>query len=191
MTGLDKILMEIKKDSDGRINEVLSASKAEEKRIIEEAQAESKRQSEEIIEKAKKDAETIKERAKSSAQIKAGRLVLSKKQEIINDLILKAKEFIGEMSADEYSEFMIKAIEKYSHKEEGLVKFSYHDKAFANAKVYDVLKEKNLKICEENIDAKIGFIFDYGDIEENCTLEAIFDGSLEILSDKVCGIIFG
>ncbi len=191
MTGIDKILMEIKKDSDGRINEVLSASKAEEKRIIEEAQAESKRQSEEIIEKAKKDAETIKERAKSSAQIKAGRLVLSKKQEIINDLILKAKEFIGEMSADEYSEFMIKAIEKYSHKEEGVVKFSDHDKAFANAKVYDVLKEKNLKICEENIDAKIGFILDYGDIEENCTLEAIFDGSLEILSDKVCGIIFG
>ena len=191
MTGLDKILMEIKKDSDGRVNETLSNAKAEEKRIMEEAQAESKRQSEEIIEKAKKDAETVRERAMSSVEIKAGRLVLSKKQEIINDLILKAKEFIGEMNADEYSEFMIKAIQKYSHKEEGEVKFSDHDKAFANAKVYDVIKEKNLKVSEESVDAKIGFILDYGDIEENCTLDAIFDGNIEVLSDKVCGIIFG
>ena len=191
MTGLDKILMEIKKDSEVRVNDVLSGAKAEEKRILEEAQAESKRQSEEIIEKAKKDADTIRERAKSSIEIKAGRLVLSKKQEIINDLILKAKEFIGEMTADEYSEFMIKAIEKYSHKEEGVVKFSDHDKTFANAKVYDVIKEKNLKVSDEIIDAKIGFILDYGDIEENCTIDAIFDGSSEVLSDKVCGIIFG
>ncbi len=191
MTGLDKILMEIKKDSDGRISEVLASARAEEKRIVEEAEAEAKKQSDEIIEKAKSNAETIRERAKSSVEIKAGRLILSKKQEIINDLIIKAKEFIGEMDADTYSEFMIKAIEKYSHKEEGVVKFSDHDKTFANAKVYDVIKEKNLKVSEEIIDAKIGFILDYGDIEENCTIDAIFDGSIEVLSDKVCEIIFG
>ena len=51
-------------------------------------------------------------------------------------------------------------------------------------------KGGSLVISEEGRKIENGFVLAYGGIEENCTLQAIFDAKKDELSDKVHRIIF-
>ena len=51
-------------------------------------------------------------------------------------------------------------------------------------------KEASLTVSEEAPDLNGGFILKYGDIEENCSFDAIFSVSRESFQDKVNELLF-
>ena len=51
-------------------------------------------------------------------------------------------------------------------------------------------KNGRLTVSEEVSNIENGFILAYGGIEENCTLQAMFDAKRDELSDKVHHLLF-
>lgn len=54
------------------------------------------------------------------------------------------------------------------------------------------LKDKGavLRISGDTRDIDGGFVLTYGGIEENCSIDALFDAAHEVLQDKVQEILF-
>ena len=69
--------------------------------------------------------------------------------------------------------------------------FSNADKKAMDSDFKAFLKKNNLKLSENELaDGARGLIIDYGNIEENCTFDAMFDSMAEELSDKTMELLF-
>ena len=99
-------------------------------------------------------------------------------------------------SKEDYFEMLLKILEKYVQPLDGEIFFSpadlkelpagYEEKIIACANA----KGGNLRVSEEGRDIENGFVLAYGGIEENCTLQAMFEAKKDELSDKVHQILF-
>ena len=86
---------------------------------------------------------------------------------------------------------------KYSHNAAGKILFSAADRRrlpedFDN-KLKIALSEKPeaiLTLSEDVTDLNGGFLLIYGDIEENCSFDALFFAAKETLQDKVNSLLF-
>lgn len=196
MTGLDKIVQDIKKDSDARISSIMEETRKGKDKINKEAENEAAEKCAEINRRAKEQAEAVKERALSAAALQQRREILSAKQKIISGIIENAKKSIYKLPDKEYFNIILKMIRKYAPKADGKILFSKADKnrlpdGFAKA-VEAAAKEKGAKlaISDETRAIDGGFVLSYGGIEENCSFEALFDAKHDELQDKVNKILF-
>lgn len=196
MTGLDKIVQDIKKDSDTHISSILEETHKEETGIKGQSENEAAEKCAEIDRRAEEDAQAAKERALSSAALQKRREVLSAKQKIILEIIEKAKDSIHKMPDDEYFNIILKMVKKYAPKAEGEIIFSETDKKRLPKKfekaVDTAAKETGAKltISKETRGIDGGFILSYGGIEVNCSFEALFDAKHDEMQDKVNEILF-
>ena len=91
---------------------------------------------------------------------------------------------------------LLKMLDKYALPEAGEIFFAASDLARmsndfrAEVEKSAASKGGSLVISEEGRKIENGFVLAYGGIEENCTLQAIFDAKKDELSDKVHRIIF-
>lgn len=196
MTGLDKIIQDIKKDSDARISSIMEETRKEKDKIDKQAENEAAEKCAEIDRRAKEQAEAVKERALSSAALQRKREVLSAKQKIIYETIEKAKESIYKLPDNEYFGIILKMIGKYAPKANGEIIFSEADKkrlpeGFAgDAETAAKKAGAKLTISDETRGIDGGFVLSYGGVEENCSFEALFDAKHDELQDKVNEILF-
>ncbi len=193
MTGLDKILAQIKADTDSTCADIMKKADAQCTDIINSAHAEADliRKNGEAEAKAK-SAEILK-RAESSAQLQRRSVMLSAKQEIISASLNSALDFLCNLADKEYFELIYSMIGKYSEATEGEILFSSKDlvrlpKDFV-AKVSEFAKG-NLTVSKDSADIKGGFILKYGGIEVNCAFESIFLAENERFSDTASQILF-
>ena len=91
---------------------------------------------------------------------------------------------------------LLKMLGKYALPQDGEIFFSARDLKRMPAGFQDEVKKaaesKNgsLTVSEEGRNIENGFILAYGGIEENCTLQAMFDAKRDELSDKVHHLLF-
>ncbi len=197
MAGLDKIIDHIKNDADRSANEIIDGAKSEADRIISAAKAEAKKQCDYLEAQSKSAvADTIK-RGDSAAELKEKRMILEAKQEIIDQVISDALVHLEGLPEGEYFDAILKMVGKYSLAKEGEIVFSQKDKnrlpSGFEAKIKDALNGKpgaQLTISNNTRNIKSGFVLVYGDIEENCSFEAIFTELHDTLQDKVGAMLF-
>ena len=197
MAGLDKIIDHIKNDADRSANEIIDGAKSEADRIISAAKAEAKKQCDYLEAQSKSAvADTIK-RGDSAAELKEKRMILEAKQEIIDQVISDALVHLEGLPEGEYFDAILKMIGKYSLAKEGEIVFSQKDKnrlpSGFEAKIKDALNGKpgaQLTISNNKRNIQSGFVLVYGDIEENCSFEAIFAELHDTLQDKVGAMLF-
>ena len=110
---------------------------------------------------------------------------------------MKAMEQLKQLPADQYFEILVTMIKKYAEPLPGEIMFSSEDKKrlpnnfeeLINAALAD--KEgATLKISNNNREINGGFILSYGEVEENCSFEALFLAERENLIDKVGSVLF-
>ena len=194
MTGLDKILEQIKKESDEAVSERLSDAKGRADEIINNARAEVEDECEYIKSQGKKQAKDIEDRASSAADLYKRKAVLSEKQRIIAEVFDKAEERLLNLKGAEYYDTVMNMAIKNALNQEGTIIFSKEDldhiptdfEMRLNAR----LKGGRLSLSKETRPTGGGFILSYGGVEENCTFKALIDASRESLADKVQEILF-
>ena len=49
----------------------------------------------------------------------------------------------------------------------------------------------DLKVSENTVDIPSGFILSYGEIEENCSIDALINEKRDVLEDKLNSLFFG
>ena len=196
MTGLDKmksqILDEAKAAAEGKIAE----AKAQAEETIRSAKEDAAKQTESILHKSKNDVSNYQERLESSIDLQKRTKILAAKQEVIAGVLEKARAKGEAMEAGEYFSMLLKMVEKYALAQDGEICLCAADLARLpegfEAEVSRIAKEKggSLKLSGEGKQIKNGFILVYGGVEENCTINAMFDAKKDELSDIVHRLVF-
>lgn len=194
MNGLEKILQQIKDDSDAAVAKIKGEA---EKSAFENKQKilkETEKNVEAIKVKTKSECEDIKVRGESSAALAKKQSMLNTKQSIISDFIKAAHKYLVSLPANEYFDVIYKMIAKNAHKnEQGKISFNKSDKSrlpSAFGKKLSDLSGGMLTLSDETSDIDGGFVLVYGGIEENCSFDAIFSEKYDELQDEVYSMLF-
>lgn len=193
MTGLDKILQEIKSEASANAEITLKSANTEAEKILADAKVEANTRSEEILKSTEKKKEDILSRGKSSANLEKQKALLLAKQTVINNMLSVALNKMENAEEDKYFSYIKKLIEKNSQKADGIIAFNQKD---LNRLPNNYLSEINavskgkLEISNKAVNIKSGFILIYGGIEENCSFDAIFRSRHEELTDVISALLF-
>jgi V/A-type H+-transporting ATPase subunit E len=190
VNGLDRIIKEIASDAEYNSRKTVSQAKQQAEQILRRAE-------EKLVQikgKATADAELEYKKyiamAKSTADVDIKRCVLRKKQELITKIIDDAQAKLLKLSDADYFECMEKLLKNSATEGCGEIFFSAKDKARVTEKFKSAADKLGIKISEDVRDIDGGFILVYGDIEENCSVSALFEQKYDRLSDEVNSFLF-
>jgi len=197
MTGLEKILNAIETDAGARAETVIAQAGREAEEILATAKKEADKMCTQINEKSDAEVKAAINRADSAAALQEKKIILDAKQQIISNIILNARNSLAKLPDSDYSEILLQMVKKYAHNKSGKLLFSAVDKNRLpkdfDAKLKQALSDKNeaaLTVSEETATLTGGFLLIYGDIEENCSFDALFSAAKENLQDKVNSLLF-
>ncbi|MCP1101034.1 V/A-type H+-transporting ATPase subunit E [Aequitasia blattaphilus] len=196
MTGLDKvqnqILAEAKEVAQGKLNEANQQAKE----MIEEAQKEADKTLEQMNRKSDETVKKYEEKMESSIDMERRTRLLSEKQGIINEMTNRAYEKIKALDDVSYFAFLLEIFKGHVRDGEGVLYFSAKDleriPSDFLSEIEKASKEKggSVTVSKEAKNIENGFVLAYGDIEENCTIKALFDDKKDLLRDKIHQILF-
>ncbi len=197
MTGLEKILNAIEADAKQAADIVLKQAEQEAEQIMADAKALADEKCAEIAGKSDMDVKAAISRGESAASLQEKKALLDAKQLLISEIISKARKSLDSLPEQEYTDLILKLVSKYAHQRQGKILFSAADKkrlpADMELRIKEALAGKNmaaLTVSEEDAGISGGFLLIYGDIEENCTFDALFAAAREDLQDKVNAFLF-
>ena len=195
MSGLDKIIKNIETSATETPTGILDKAKAQADEIVNSGKEAADKKEAAIAKQGELDAAATKKRIDSAAEQTLRKYILEAKQWEINKTIAAALDKIQALPADEYFEDILKMVGKYAPEKEGTIKFSAADLGRMPADLESRINKKlqgkgSLKISKEPVNINGGFILDYGDVEENCSLDALAESLKEKLQDEISTILF-
>lgn len=197
MTGLEKILKAIEADASKNAEDIVAKANREAEDIKSAALAKAEKRCAEIAGKSESDVKAVLSRAESGAELTEKKIMLNAKQQIINDVIRGARDSLKGLSDSEYTDIILRLVKKYAHDTQGRIVFSASDRQRLPGdfdklleKVLSEKKNASLTVSQENADFDGGFLLLYGNIEENCSFDAIFSAAKEELCDIVNAFLF-
>ncbi len=197
MTGLEKIIKVIEAESQANADKIISEANEEANQFLSLAKEEAKQSAADIAEKPTSEIKAILNRAESGASLIKRQMLLDAKQKMINEIILKAENKLTSLPDTDYFDIILQIVKKHAHNQPGIILFSQSDldrlpkkyEKRLNEAIKDI-KNASLKISNESAKVDGGFILVYGNIEENCSFDALFSDAKEELQDKVNAFLF-
>ena len=196
MSGLDNIIKHIETSATETANGMIDKANADAAKIIESGKAAADEKAAAIRKQGDMDAVNAKKRIESSAEQSLKRYILQAKQWEIDRTIAAALDKIQALPDAQYFETILKMVKKYAPEgRNGEIRFSAEDISRLPAGFQDSIDaalagKAQLKISLDTVNINGGFVLDYGDIEENCSLDALADSYKEDLQDKISQILF-
>lgn len=196
MAGLDKIIGEIHAESDDLIREVLDRAQKEAAQIRSEAEKKAGDSVERIRRESDARLADSKSRAQSAAALTKRQLLLQEKQNLIGEVLEKAKETFLALPEAEYFDTLLALLKKNALSEQGEILLNERDRkrlpADFEKKAEEAAKAKggSLRISEKTREIDGGLILVYEGIEQNCSVDALFETNIEMLQDKIQNILF-
>ena len=146
----------------------------------------------------KEEIEQEMQRSERNVRLDAKKDILAVKQELVNTAFDKARELILSMDKTRYVGFLAKlAADASSDGKEQLV-FSAEDARSVGAEVVEAAnkllaasgRNASLTLSSEKRPMNGGLVLHNGDIEVNCTVDALLDQSRNELAAQIVGILF-
>ena len=195
MAGLDKILEDIRSESAAAIASVTGEAQAERDKALQEAQKEADAQVQKILSRAKSQADDLIDRADSAAQLQRRRMILETKQDLITSVIGKAKQAILDLPDNDYFDLILKLIGSNALPKEGEICFNRKDftrlpKDFASKLVAALPEGARLNVSKNEADIDGGFVLKYDGIEQNLSLDEIFEENRDRMTDAAGKLLF-
>ena len=190
MTGLEKIVEQIKQEAQATADEQIAQSKKEAEQIL--ADAKKKLESSYIaaMEQADAHAKQILLRGESAASLQERKMLLEAKQQIIQQIFDEAIDTMQKLPIKEYFELLLRMVDRYALEENGTIHLSQQDLDRIPEFFMDELKKRQITISKESARLNGGFLLSYGDIEQNCSFEALLSANREDLQDQIVTLIF-
>lgn len=197
MSGLDNIVEEIRNQSKQEADEILKEADVFCKDYMNKIKKDVEVEVASIEKKALADRKLYEEKTVSGMEFLERNSILRAKQQVIEQAIDKARESIAGLNDEEYFNVLEKLLRKNVQQGQGKICFSKKDldripNGFED-RVKEIVAENQgeLVIDKEPANIKDGFVLVYGEIEENCTLKALFDSNIDRIKDIANKQLFG
>ena len=197
MTGLEKILNAIEEEAKHAADVVLKQAELEVEQLLAAAKLEADQKSAEIASKSDANIKAVLSRAESAAALQEKKTLLDAKQQMISNIISNARKQLDDLPEQKFTEIILMMVSKYAHNKSGRILFSAADRkrlpSDIENRIKEVLADKAgaaLTVSDENMKEYGGFLLVYGDIEENCTFDAMFAAAKEDLQDKIHAFLY-
>lgn len=197
MSGLDNIVEEIRNQSKQEADEILKEADVFCKDYMNKIKKDVEVEVVSIEKKALADRKLYEEKTVSGMEFLERNSILRAKQQVIEQAIDKARESIAGLNDEEYFNVLEKLLRKNVQQGKGKIYFSKKDldripNGFED-RVKEIVAENQgeLVIDKEPANIKDGFVLVYGEIEENCTLKALFDSNIDRIKDIANKQLFG
>ena len=193
MSGLEKILSQIEYESNDRCRRIIEDANKKAQKIIENAQNEAQTILEDSEKETAKKLDSIKQSAVSSAELSKSKILLKAKLEIIDDMLKKSLDEIKNLPAEEYFDIIKPLIIRNARNGNGVLRLSQKDlnrlpDGFVDS-LCSELGEKSVTLGE-SVDIDGGFLLVYGDIDINCSFDAIAMEKRDELKDSLNALLF-
>lgn len=194
MTGLEKILSTIEQDSNDRCREITEQAQKQAQEIIDAASAKAQKDIENAKASVDKKVAEHDGAIEASVSMTKNRIVLEGKLDIISSTLERALEVIKALPKKEYFEILKGLILKNVRKGEGVLRLSKEDTEKLPSNFIDSINnalKRGYKISlGESADIDSGFILVYGDIDINCSFDAVASAKREELRDTLNEMLF-
>lgn len=193
MSGLTKIIERIGQDSAAKCDTIIQEAQAEATDMKKAATEKAEADKAAALEKAKKEAKSIVDMAASGATQEAKKQILATKVHIIDKAIDSALTKLKSLPEEDYFAAIYSLVKANSQEGEGVMYLSSKDVARLpadfDAKVNEAAKG-TIVVSKEAKEISEGFVLVYGEVEINCTFEALIDDAKDDLKDELYTIIF-
>lgn len=195
MTGIDKIIEKINADCERECERVANDAQNRAREIGASAAAECEAITRDALTSAQQNAEETVKRGESAAQQLERQTLLRYRIDAINAVLARAVEELKGMESSEY--FIALETLAVNHAQQGKATMYMNEKSLAAmpenfpARLASSLPQG----CEISVSAQpraidSGFVLVYGDIDINCTFDALANEKRDELKEKICSIIF-
>ncbi len=174
---VEKIIEQIKKDSNNVVEQILKEADKQANKIVNNAISKAKKESREILTNGKKQSESIKKILVSKANQNSKRKIIKVRESIIEECFEKAQRKLIKLEDEKYKKLITKLIKNGSKKLGG--KCTVKTSRDIDKKIAD---ELGIKVTEK-IDATGGIILK--SINGKITLDNTFEGILEREKDRI------
>lgn len=194
MTGLEKIVYQIKNDSDSNISKIRENARVEVERIMNEAMNEAEAECAAVLQKGKDEVQVQERIFASTAEHEEKKMLLTARREVIEEVFEKTLSKLRSLPAKEYFAVLSRLAVRYAEAGEGEMLLSAEDRARVPADfipgINALVPGKSVKLADDTVKTDGGFILRYGGIEINCTFASLIDGRREQLGDKLSRFLF-
>ncbi len=196
MSGLDKMKSQILEDANRLAEEKIAQANAQAEEMNAKAKAEIEEAKQKMNHKSEAAVKNYRERIASSCDMQRKKAVLKAKQEVIAEVLQKAYETVVELPEAEYFNMLTNLLKSYVQSGEGVIYFSEKDKKRVpksfeeEAQKIAASKGGTLIFADEAKQIDGGFVLVYGGIEENCTIQAMFESKRDEWADLVQKLMF-
>ena len=176
MNGIEKITQRIESDAQAEIDRILGEARDEAARITAGYRAQADAEARDLEAKNEKAAAEQEERLVSAAQMKARKVQLAAKQEMVEKAYIQALDKLCAMPQEQYVSVLANLLVEASSNGKEEAVFSKEDRErvgkAAVAKANE-LSGKQLRLSEETQPIRGGFILKDKNVEVNCTFETL------------------
>ena len=176
MNGIEKITQRIASDAQAEIDRILGDARDEAARITANYRAQADAEAQELADKNERAAAEQEERLISAAQMKASRLQLAAKQEMVEKAYIQALDKLCAMPKEQYVDVLAKLLVEASSNGKEEAVFSKEDReqvGKAAVEKANQISGKQLRLSEETQPIRGGFILKDKNVEVNCTFETL------------------
>ncbi|MBS5333901.1 MAG: V-type ATP synthase subunit E [Anaerovoracaceae bacterium] len=190
---IEKITSAIIDEAQAECEQILNAADTKNRGVITQLKNRIKIETDIAVKNAQEERERIISRKKSVADIDSKKIILARKQKIINDCFEEAVEYITSMDEDRYIKFLVKAGIEAGFSEGSLI-FNEKEKETIGQKVADelnkVVQGGKFLLAEETRKIKGGYMLRKGQIYINNSVEAMVEDKRRELTAGVAEILF-
>ncbi len=195
MSGLDRIAETIIKEAQTKADEILAQAEEKASDIAKRAAAEMDEYKKSYQDTISREAQAVRERYAADSRQARKQALLRARSMVIEDTITKAKDRIKNLPDDKYFDFLLNICVKNAQAERGELYFAKSD---LNRLPGDFMDRCNGSIADGSLELaggvdgmENGFIIKYGNIEQNCSIESIFESKRNLLWDTANSCLVG
>ena len=198
MNGIEKILAHIKAESDAECEAIKKEAAEECKRIRAEYAETEQKEYNKLVSDGAADAERRLERLNSLAALESKRHVLMTQQEMLTAAFEHAAKALLELPERDYIDFLVRQTCAASLSGTETIILSPADRdrvgaevlGAANASLSASGRTASLTLSDKTANIRGGLILSGGDIEVNCSIDALVEEYRNELSPSVASVLF-
>ena len=176
MNGIEKITQRIASEAQAEIDRILGEARDEAARITASYRAQADAEARDLEAKNERAAAEQEERLVNAAQMKARKVQLAAKQEMVEKAYIQALDKLCAMPKEQYVDVLAKLLVEASSNGKEEAVFSKEDRAQVGKAAVEKANQisgKQLRLSEESLPIRGGFILKDKNVEVNCTFETL------------------